>query len=120
MRAVCGRPVVSVGALTNLSSFVDQPLSKAAVRGSLRVRSWIAGVHRVARRQGLRHCVPRQHDSGSPAHGEPAAMGNREISNGQNESLKKYAADTLPDVMEHLEMAKQQYSMLTSGSPPTK
>ena len=43
-----------------------------------------------------------------------------EISNGQNESLKKYAADTLPDVMEHLEMAKQQYSVLTSGSPPTK
>jgi putative membrane protein len=43
-----------------------------------------------------------------------------EISNGQNESLKKYAADSLPDVMEHLEMAKQQYAMLTSGAPPTK
>jgi putative membrane protein len=43
-----------------------------------------------------------------------------EISSGQNESLKKYAADTLPDVMEHLEMAKEQYSALTSGAPPTK
>jgi hypothetical protein len=30
------------------------------------------------------------------------------------------AADTLPDVMEHLEMAKQQYAMLTSGAPPAK
>jgi putative membrane protein len=43
-----------------------------------------------------------------------------QISNGQNESLKKYAADTLPDVMEHLEMAKQQYAMLTSGASPAK
>jgi putative membrane protein len=43
-----------------------------------------------------------------------------QISNGQNEALKKYAADTLPDVMEHLEMAKQQYAMLTSGAPPAK
>ena len=43
-----------------------------------------------------------------------------QISNGQNEALKKYAADTLPDVMEHLEMAKQQYAMLTSGAPPVK
>jgi putative membrane protein len=43
-----------------------------------------------------------------------------EISNGQSESLKKYAADTLPDVMEHLEMAQQHYAMLTSGAPPAK
>jgi putative membrane protein len=43
-----------------------------------------------------------------------------QISNGQNEPLKKYAADTLPDVMEHLEMAKQHYAMLTSGAPPSK
>jgi putative membrane protein len=43
-----------------------------------------------------------------------------QISNGQNEALKKYAADTLPDVMEHLEMAKQQHAMLTSGAPPAK
>jgi putative membrane protein len=43
-----------------------------------------------------------------------------EISNGQSEPLKKYAADTLPGVMEHLEMAKQQYAMLTSGAPPAK
>jgi putative membrane protein len=43
-----------------------------------------------------------------------------EITSGQSEPLKKYAADTLPDVMEHLEMAKQQYAMLTSGAPPAK
>jgi putative membrane protein len=43
-----------------------------------------------------------------------------QISSGQNESLKKYAADTLPGVMEHLEMAKQQYAMLTSSAPPAK
>jgi putative membrane protein len=43
-----------------------------------------------------------------------------EIGNGQSESLKKYAAETLPDVMEHLEMAKQQYAMLTSGASPAK
>ncbi len=43
-----------------------------------------------------------------------------EITNGQSEPLKKYAADTLPDVMEHLEMAKQHYAMLTSGAPPAK
>lgn len=42
-----------------------------------------------------------------------------EITSGQSESLKKYAADTLPDVMEHLEIAKQQYAVLTSGAPPT-
>jgi putative membrane protein len=43
-----------------------------------------------------------------------------QITNGQSEPLKKYAADTLPDVMEHLELAKQQYAMLTSGAPPVK
>jgi putative membrane protein len=43
-----------------------------------------------------------------------------QITGGQNEALKKYAADTLPDVMEHLEMAKQQYALLTAGAPPTK
>jgi putative membrane protein len=43
-----------------------------------------------------------------------------QITNGQSEPLKKYAADTLPGVMEHLEMAKQQYAMLTSAAPPAK
>lgn len=43
-----------------------------------------------------------------------------QITNGQNEALKKYAADTLPAVMEHLEMAKQQYAMLTSGAPAVR
>jgi putative membrane protein len=37
------------------------------------------------------------------------------LSTGQNEALKKYSADTLPEVMSHLEMAQQQLAMLTSG-----
>jgi putative membrane protein len=43
-----------------------------------------------------------------------------QITSGQSEPLKKYAADTLPDVMEHLEIAKQQYAMLTSGAPAAR
>jgi putative membrane protein len=43
-----------------------------------------------------------------------------EITSGQSESLKKYAGDTLADVMEHLELAKQQYAMLTSAAPPPR
>lgn len=42
-----------------------------------------------------------------------------EISFGQNEALKKYAADTLPTVLEHLNLAKQHYAELT-GAPPSK
>jgi putative membrane protein len=38
------------------------------------------------------------------------------ISSGQNEALKKYSIETLPVVMEHLEMAKEQYAMLTMGA----
>jgi len=38
------------------------------------------------------------------------------ISNGQNEALKKYSIETLPQVMEHLEMAKEQYALLTMGA----
>ena len=41
-----------------------------------------------------------------------------EISFGQSAALTKYAADTLPTVMEHLEIAKQQYTALTSAPPP--
>jgi putative membrane protein len=41
-----------------------------------------------------------------------------EISFGQSAALTKYAADTLPTVMEHLEIAKQQYAALTSAPPP--
>jgi putative membrane protein len=36
----------------------------------------------------------------------------------QSAELTKYAADTLPTVMEHLEIAKQQYAALTSAPPP--
>jgi putative membrane protein len=38
------------------------------------------------------------------------------ISSGQNEALKKYSIETLPVAMEHLEMAKEQYAMLTMGA----
>jgi putative membrane protein len=40
-----------------------------------------------------------------------------EISFGQNANLTKYAADALPTVMEHMEIAKQQLAALRS--PPT-
>jgi putative membrane protein len=42
------------------------------------------------------------------------------IGSGQNEALKKYSMETLPEVMEHLELAKEQFAMLTSGAPPVK
>lgn len=39
-----------------------------------------------------------------------------QITAGQNEALKKYSIETLPAVMEHLEMAKEQYALLTQGA----
>ena len=42
------------------------------------------------------------------------------ISSGQNEALKKYSMETLPEVMDHLERAQEQFAMLTSGAPPVK
>ncbi|HEY0681345.1 MAG TPA: DUF4142 domain-containing protein [Steroidobacter sp.] len=38
------------------------------------------------------------------------------ISNGQNEALKKYSIQTLPEVMQHLEHAQQTFAMLTQGA----
>jgi putative membrane protein len=38
------------------------------------------------------------------------------ISTGQNEALKKYSMETLPEVMDHLEHAKQNFAMLTQGA----
>ena len=38
------------------------------------------------------------------------------ISAGQNEALKEYSMQTLPVVMEHLDLAKEQYAMLTMGA----
>jgi putative membrane protein len=38
------------------------------------------------------------------------------ISTGQNEALKKYSMPTLPEVMDHLERAKENYAMLTQGA----
>jgi putative membrane protein len=40
------------------------------------------------------------------------------ISFGQSAELTKYAANTLPTVMEHLEIAKQQHAALRSAPPP--
>ena len=41
-----------------------------------------------------------------------------EISYGQNQGLTKYAAQMLPVVMEHLDMAKQQLAQLSGSAPP--
>ena len=38
------------------------------------------------------------------------------ISTGQNEALKKYSMATLPEVMDHLEHAKQNFALLTQGA----
>ncbi len=38
------------------------------------------------------------------------------ISTGQNEALRKYSIQTLPEVMSHLEHAKESYAMLTQGA----
>jgi putative membrane protein len=38
------------------------------------------------------------------------------ISTGQNEALKKYSMETLPEVMDHLEHAKQNFALLTQGA----
>lgn len=38
------------------------------------------------------------------------------ISTGQNEPLRKYSIQTLPEVMDHLEQAKATYAMLTQGA----
>lgn len=38
------------------------------------------------------------------------------ISTGQNEALRKYSIQTLPEVMDHLEQAKGTYAMLTQGA----
>jgi putative membrane protein len=41
-----------------------------------------------------------------------------EIGMGQNDDLKKYAAEQLPVVLNHLDMAKQQLADLTAAPPP--
>ena len=38
------------------------------------------------------------------------------ISTGQNEALRKYSMETLPEVMSHLEHAKESYAVLTQGA----
>nr|WP_298726202.1 DUF4142 domain-containing protein [uncultured Steroidobacter sp.] len=38
------------------------------------------------------------------------------ISTGQNEPLRKYSIQTLPEVMDHLEQAKATYAALTQGA----
>jgi putative membrane protein len=40
-----------------------------------------------------------------------------ELSYGQNEPLKKYAAEQLPVVLDHLEHVKREYSALTTAPP---
>lgn len=48
-------------------------------------------------------------------HQKTANLLQWEISYGQNQELTKYAIDTLPGVMEHLEVAKDELAKLTSG-----
>jgi len=38
------------------------------------------------------------------------------LSTGQNEALRKYSIQTLPEVMAHLEHAKERYAVLTQGA----
>jgi putative membrane protein len=38
------------------------------------------------------------------------------LSYGQNEALRKYSMETLPEVMAHLEHAKESYALLTQGA----
>ena len=48
-------------------------------------------------------------------HQRTANLLQYELSYGQNEPLRQYAADTLPGVLEHLEIAKLRYAELTSA-----
>ena len=41
-----------------------------------------------------------------------------QLSYGQNADLLKYSAETLPDVLDHLEHAKREYAKLTETPPP--
>lgn len=41
-----------------------------------------------------------------------------EIASGQHTGVRQFAADTLPKVMEHLEMAKALHAELTGAAPP--
>ena len=49
-------------------------------------------------------------------HQRTASLPQWHISSGQNEALKEYSIETLPIAMEHLEMAKEQYAMVTMGA----
>ena len=43
-----------------------------------------------------------------------------EIASGQHVGVRQFAADTLPHVMEHLEMAQTLHAELTGAGPPPK
>lgn len=47
-------------------------------------------------------------------HQRTANLLQYQLSYGQNEPLRQYAADSLPVVLEHLEMAQQHYAALTA------
>jgi putative membrane protein len=52
------------------------------------------------------------------AHQKTAQLLTHEIASGQNTAVRQFAADTLPTVMQHLEMAKGIHEELTSATPP--
>jgi putative membrane protein len=51
-------------------------------------------------------------------HQKAAQLLIHEIASGQHVGVRQFASDTLPGVMEHLEMAKTLHAELTSGAPP--
>ena len=52
------------------------------------------------------------------AHQKAAQLLSHEIASGQHTGVRQFAADTLPTVMHHLEMAKQIHAELTGAAPP--
>ena len=49
-------------------------------------------------------------------HQKTANLLLRELGTGQNQDLTKFAADTLPVVLDHLEMAKRHYAQTEFGA----
>ncbi len=52
------------------------------------------------------------------AHQKTAQLLTHEIASGQHTAVRQFAADTLPTVMQHLEMAKDVHAELTGAAPP--
>jgi putative membrane protein len=53
-------------------------------------------------------------------HQKAAQLLIHEIGSGQHSGVRQFAAETLPNVMEHLEMAQTLHAELTGAGPPPK